>query len=119
MAARLVAGRDAADTERHDLPIEQAQNRLQRSDPVELASTPSHRLRPRYAGDRVWQEFGEDLARAPSGFAHQGKQHARLAVVTLFEGIVEVGEPAHEACARLLGRIRPRTLALDDAVALT
>ena len=73
MAARLVAGGDAVDRERHDVRLlglrpERGDDRMQRPHPGERARlfrrrAPAHRFRPGKALDHVGQDFADHLDR--------------------------------------------------------
>ena len=65
VAARGLAGRDARDLERDHFAVEQADDGVQRTDPLEGAGAPPHGFRPGEFGQHIGDDLGHDLG----GFA--------------------------------------------------
>ena len=79
MAFRRVAAFDARNLERHDVPAQQAQDRMQRAHPKKRARAPSHRLWPRELRYGLGDDRGDDI----SGGAARLLDHSDIEVAPL------------------------------------
>ena len=98
--------------ERHDLAVEQAEDRLQRPHPAQLAVAPAHRLRPGEARGSPRQQLGQDARpSARPGSSMMAKQHPALLVLALLQRVVDAGQARagspRRACSRRVRRAGP------------
>ena len=118
VAERDVAALDRTEAERHDLAVEQADDRVQRPHPARLARAPAHRLGPGEAGQDAGQRLGQHVAGRPAALLDERVEHPALLLLALLEPVLGTAEARQEAVPGRLRRVDPRAPALDLAVGL-
>jgi len=81
MAARFRPRCDARDFERDDLAAEQADDRLQRPDPLKRTRPPAHRLGPGEFVHRLDDRLGDDVAGVAAGLFDFGDVEIALLLI--------------------------------------
>ncbi len=109
VAARDAARLDAVDLERDDGCLtrvvgEDAQDRVQRTDPAQAARAPAHGLGPGEGADGLFQLLGHDRGGGAAFGDDGGVVEGALLVLALLELVARHAGAAAEALDRLVGR---------------
>ena len=111
VADRRCAARDPVDFDRHDLFSQQRDDAVQRPDPAQVATAPTHRLGPGDLGDDALDGVSKDFRRAPP----RSLDHREKDVTALLELVAREPGLAQEPTEGLRRRVDAGSLDLFAA----